>query len=96
MRINTRPALVWSAAGAAGLIATALTIRRLTHAVEATTVERAVVSRDELITEPLGSLTHAMTIEASPPDVWPWVAQLSAGRGGWYSFDRLDSRRESS
>lgn len=97
MRIITRRALVWSAAGAAGLIGAVLTIRRRTHEVEATAVERGGrLSGDELIAAPLGSLTHAITIEASPRDVWPWVAQMGAGRGGWYSYDRLDNGGQSS
>jgi hypothetical protein len=92
MHMITRRTLVWSAAGAAGLIAAGLTIRRLTHGVEATAVERSrPLPGDELITQPLDSLTHAITIASSAPDVWPWVAQMGAGRGGWYSYDRLDN-----
>lgn len=37
------------------------------------------------------SLTHAITIEAPPEHVWPWLAQMGAGRGGWYSWDRIDN-----
>ncbi|PYF97221.1 hypothetical protein SAMN05216184_1165 [Georgenia satyanarayanai] len=33
--------------------------------------------------------TRAVTIGASPGDVWPWLAQLGQGRGGFYSYDRL-------
>jgi hypothetical protein len=22
--------------------------------------------------------------------VWPWIVQLGYGRGGWYSYDRLE------
>lgn len=35
--------------------------------------------------------THAVTVAAAPEDVWPWLAQMGAGRGGWYSYDRLDN-----
>lgn len=35
--------------------------------------------------------THAITINTPPEDVWPWLAQLGAGRAGWYSFDFLDN-----
>ena len=38
---------------------------------------------------PHGHVTNAITIEAPPGRVWPWLAQLGAGRGGWYSFDPL-------
>lgn len=35
--------------------------------------------------------THAVTIDATPEQVWPWVAQLGQGRGGLYSYDRLEN-----
>ena len=52
---------------------------------------------DELITSPIGSFTHAVTITASARDVWPWLAQMGAGtRAGWYSYDLLDNGRRPS
>ncbi len=49
---------------------------------------------DELIADPIASMTHAITIQRGPHDVWPWLAQMGAGaRGGWYSYDWLDNRR---
>lgn len=35
--------------------------------------------------------TMAVTIEAPPARVWPWLAQMGYGRGGWYSWDHLDN-----
>jgi hypothetical protein len=35
--------------------------------------------------------TMATTIAAPPPAIWPWLAQMGADRGGWYSWDRLDN-----
>jgi hypothetical protein len=47
---------------------------------------------DELIPEPIASLTHAVTIRHPPREVWPWLAQMGAGsRAGWYSYDFLDN-----
>jgi hypothetical protein len=47
---------------------------------------------DELISTPLASLTHAITIRRPPHDVWPWLAQMGAGsRAGWYSYDCIDN-----
>jgi len=47
---------------------------------------------DELIREPIGSLTNAIDIAAPPDRVWPWIVQMGAGtRAGWYSYDRLDN-----
>ena len=31
-----------------------------------------------------------MTIRARPGQIWPWLAQMGAGRGGLYSYDWLD------
>ena len=36
------------------------------------------------------AMTRAVTIQASPERVWPWIAQLGRG-AGWYSIDRLDN-----
>lgn len=46
---------------------------------------------DPLIPKPMGVVTHAITINASPELVWPWLAQMGAGRAGWYSYDWLDN-----
>lgn len=35
-------------------------------------------------------MTRAITIEAPPKTVWPWLAQLGRG-AGWYSYDFLDN-----
>jgi hypothetical protein len=62
------------------------------RSVRATHVEQTEpLPADEIIKEPLGSLTHAITIRGIRADVWPWLAQMGAGRAGWYSYDRLDN-----
>ena len=35
--------------------------------------------------------TMAVTIDAPPDQVWPWLVQLGWDRAGWYSWDRLDN-----
>lgn len=35
--------------------------------------------------------TRAITIEASPDQIWPWLVQWGQGRGGWYSYDWLEN-----
>jgi hypothetical protein len=35
--------------------------------------------------------TRAITIRASAEQVWPWIAQLGQGRGGFYSYDFLEN-----
>ena len=52
---------------------------------------------DELISEPLATLTHAITIKRDPTAVWPWLVQMGAGsRAGWYSYDFVDNGRRPS
>jgi hypothetical protein len=33
----------------------------------------------------------AVTIDAPPQRVWPWLVQMGWDRGGWYSWDRFDN-----
>jgi len=42
----------------------------------ATTLEkRRPLPVDSLVPEPIFTSTHAITIEAPPEQVWPWIAQ---------------------
>lgn len=41
------------------------------------------------------AMTRAISIDASPDQVWPWIAQLGRG-AGWYSVDWLDNGRKTS
>ena len=46
---------------------------------------------DDLVTQPKLGYTRAITINAPPTDVWPWLAQIGQGRGGLYSYDGLEN-----
>jgi hypothetical protein len=35
--------------------------------------------------------TMAVSIDAPPSEVWPWLSQMGCDRAGWYSWDRLDN-----
>jgi len=52
---------------------------------------RAAMPGDELVPEPRLESTRAVTIDAPPEAVWPWLAQLGQGRGGLYSYDALEN-----
>ncbi len=52
--------------------------------------ERRPLPRDELVPLPMWEATRAVTIDASPAEVWPWVAQMGYGRGGWYGWNPLE------
>jgi hypothetical protein len=45
----------------------------------------------ELIPDGKRAATMAITIEAPPAKVGPWLVQMGWGRAGWYSWDRLDN-----
>jgi hypothetical protein len=47
---------------------------------------------DDLIPVPSAVETRAITIDAPPAAVWPWLVQMGFDRGGWYSYDQLDMR----
>jgi len=36
--------------------------------------------------------TRGIEISAPADEVWPWLVQMGYGRGGWYSYDRLERR----
>jgi hypothetical protein len=46
---------------------------------------------DELLPSHAASTTRAVTIDAPPGRVFPWLLQIGYGRGGWYSYDWLDN-----
>jgi hypothetical protein len=46
---------------------------------------------DEFVPNPKMSSTRAITIDAGPDRVWPWLAQIGVGRGGFYSYDTLEN-----
>jgi hypothetical protein len=35
--------------------------------------------------------TRAISIDADPEEVWPWLVQLGYGKAGWYSYDWIDN-----
>lgn len=46
---------------------------------------------DDLVPRPRWSWTHGIEIDASADAVWPWVAQVGADRGGFYSYQWLEN-----
>ncbi len=46
---------------------------------------------DELVPRPRMQSTRAITIQAPPAAVWPWLLQFGLKRGGWYSYDFLEA-----
>lgn len=46
---------------------------------------------DELVPKPVLVSTRAVTIQAPIESVWPWLVQMGQGRGGFYSYQRLEN-----
>jgi hypothetical protein len=46
---------------------------------------------DELLPPPYRQIHHAVTIDASPEQVWPWLIQLGRDRAGFYSYQWLEN-----
>ena len=46
---------------------------------------------DTLVPDAQFRATRAITIDAPPEAVWPWLVQVGCLRAGWYSNDLLDN-----
>lgn len=49
-----------------------------------------VMAGDHLLPDPMYSGTMAITVNAPPEQIWPWLVQIGYRRGGLYSYDWLD------
>ncbi len=49
-----------------------------------------VMPGDALIPDPTEMSMQAVTVNAPPEDIWPWLVQIGYQRGGLYSYDWLD------
>jgi hypothetical protein len=66
----------------------ALVLRPRSHRWGATGAEvRGGLPGDELVPDSKQGYTQAITIDAPPANVWPWVVQIGYGRAGWYTYD---------
>jgi hypothetical protein len=58
----------------------------------ATAVEtRCSMAGDRLVPDPILVTTRAISINAEAGCVWPWLAQMGQGRGGFYSYEWLEN-----
>ncbi len=46
---------------------------------------------DDVVKHPTFNATRAVTIQARPEEIWPWLVQIGFKRAGWYSYDWLDN-----
>jgi hypothetical protein len=50
----------------------------------------AIYPGDELVPTPSSFVNRAITIHASAEKIYPWLVQIGAGKGGWYSYSGLE------
>ncbi|WP_324649906.1 SRPBCC family protein [Georgenia sp. H159] len=93
MRPTDRPARVTAPIMLlGGVLAAVVAARRVQQTWGATAEEvRGGLPGDDVLGAADLMATRAVSIAAPPQDVWPWLAQLGQGRGGFYSYDRLQS-----
>jgi hypothetical protein len=46
---------------------------------------------DALLPDVSGHVTRAVTIQATPEQIWPWLMQIGQDRGGFYSYTSLEN-----
>lgn len=46
---------------------------------------------DELISNPKYLATRAITVEATPEEIWPWLIQMGYQRAGFYGYDIVEN-----
>lgn len=79
------------AAAVAGALLTPFQRKRRSHWGTREEVARRRFPGDDLIAEPRWGWTHAIDIDAPAGKVWPWIAQIGADRGGFYSYQWLEN-----
>ena len=83
---------VLDALGAVPLFATAPLYRHWHTRWGATEAEvRAPMPGDDAVPIAPFNATRAITIEAPPERVWPWIVQIGYRRAGFYTYDLLDN-----
>jgi hypothetical protein len=88
MRTVRARALVLAGTGAA---AVALARRRYLSYGSTAGERAATLPGDELMADADITATRAISVDAAVAAVWPWIAQLGQGRGGFYSYDCLEN-----
>ncbi|MCU0309342.1 MAG: hypothetical protein MUE36_00155 [Acidimicrobiales bacterium] len=84
--------LTLAAAGlGTGLAATYALLQHLGRTSGSTREERsAPLPGDDIVGRPHLVTDHAVTIDAAPSEVWPWLVQMGWHRAGWYTARWVD------
>jgi hypothetical protein len=52
---------------------------------------RRAMPGDDIQPSPIFKATRAITIQARPETIWPWLVQIGYRRAGWYGYDGVDN-----
>jgi hypothetical protein len=77
-------------AGAAGAYALFIRPWHLRWGATDEEVARAMPG-DDVAKQATFNATRAVTIQARPEEIWPWVVQMGFNRAGWYTYDWIDN-----
>jgi hypothetical protein len=84
--------LAWSGAVAGGAAVALARYRRWNLRWGASDAEAAAaLPGDELLQRARFRATRALTVDAPPDAVWPWIVQMGFGRAGFYAYDWIDN-----
>ena len=88
----TRAAAGAALAGGLGSLAYPIFFRRwcLTWGARPEEVSRNLPG-DELLADAGIVSTRAITVDAPPGAIWPWLVQMGSGRGGVYTYDWIEN-----
>lgn len=51
----------------------------------------ATYSGDELVPAPASFVNRAISVNAAPEKIYPWIVQIGSDKGGWYSHTFLET-----
>jgi hypothetical protein len=89
VRMRSQALAIGGGALASALVLRGLYRRNANWGATADEIERELPG-DDAVPGANYRVTRAVTIDARPEDVWPWLMQMGDGRGGLYSYDGLD------
>lgn len=52
---------------------------------------RMTLPEDSIVAAPAFDATRAITIAATPQQIWPWLVQMGYGRAGFYGYDLIEN-----
>jgi hypothetical protein len=91
--MRTATKMLTTAAGTAVALETTRRLVRTPVLTWGATDEEAArrLTGDELLEDADVVSTRAITIDAPPSAVWPWLVQMGSGRGGAYTYDWIEN-----